>query len=170
MKFQRGQGLLESIVAIGVVITGLIGAISLINFSLRSTDITENRMIALNLSWEGIEVVVNLRDTNYLEDQPYNTVIDQGTTAILEFDEASNTWFFDFAPSDFSDNGTRFYRENGLYVQATQTPAGVATPFKRLVYLNHSVPGQVLVRSVVQWEERGNVKDVESTRILYDWR
>jgi len=168
----KGQGLLETTIAIGIVITGLVGAISLVNYTIRSTTSTVNRLIALNLAWEGSEVAVNIRDSNYLAGVPFNTDLDGGAddTAIFTFDEGANAWLVDFGPNSLSDNATIFYLQGGMYRQGTPAPAGSPTQFRRLLVLDNSVPGQVRVVSSVQWDERGDLKLVSSERILYDWR
>lgn len=171
---QKGLSLLELIIAIGVVVTGIIGAISLVNFSLRAATSVTNRLIALNLSWEAIEVAVNIRDSNFLAENSYDTGLNGGgdDTAIAVFDENSNLWGMDFtAASSFSDDSTILYREGGLYRQASPAPSGSPTQFRRLVILDTaSIVGAVRVVSSVQWTERGNTQVVSVERLLYDWR
>ena len=170
----KGQGLLETVIAIGVVVTGIIGAVSLVSFSVQSTTTTTNRIIALNLSWEAIEVAVNIRDSNFLAGDPFDFGINGGADqrAIVTFDEGSNLWTVDFAAADsFSNDTTIMYIQGGLYRQASPSPGGQATPFRRLVVFdNTSIPGAIRVVSSVQWTERGNIRVVSTERLLYDWR
>ena len=173
MNNVRGQGLIETIIAISVIVTGLIGAISLVNFTIRSTNTSENRLIALNLSWEAIEAAVNIRDTNYILGVSFDTLLNGGgdMTAVFDFDETLNLWFVDFAPNDFNDSATVLHRMGGVYRHAIgRTDQGQATIFKRLITLDTSVSDVITVTSVVQWNERGNIKEVSSVRDLYDWR
>jgi len=173
MKNEKGQGLIETIIAISVVVTGLIGAISLVNFTIRSTNTSENRLIALNLSWEAVEAAINIRDTNYILGVSFDTLLNGGTdtTAVFDFDETINLWFVDFTPNDFTDANTVLYRKGGVYRHAIgRSDQGQSTIFKRLVTLDTSVPEVITVTSVVQWSERGNIKEVSSVRDLYDWR
>lgn len=169
---ESGQSIIETTVAIGVILTAVVGMISLVSLTLRSTDSTVNRLIAQNLSWEGVEVAVNYRDSNYLAGDPYNIGLDGGgdTTAIVTFDEASNVWVIDFGPNDFTDPATILYREGGLYRQGTVTPTGIPTEFRRLVTLDNSVPDQITVTSTVQWQERENIFTTSTDRRLFDWR
>jgi len=168
---QKGQGLLETTVAIGVVVTALVGSVTLVAFSLRSTTSTINRLIAQNLAWEAIEVAVNIRDSNFLAGDPYDTVLTGGdTTAIFTFNESTNIWSVDFAPNALTDPATVLYREGGLYRQASTTPSGTATQFRRLVELDNISPEQIAVTSTVQWTEGGNTFEVQAFRSLFDWR
>lgn len=63
---QRGQTLIETLVAIFILIMGIVSAVGLAIFSLNaSTNITK-QVIATGLAREGIEAVKNMRDTNWL--------------------------------------------------------------------------------------------------------
>ena len=68
-KFSTTQGftLLEGIIAITVISIGMTGALSLALSNLSSSEGNENRIIAANLAREGIELVRNQRDTNWLK-------------------------------------------------------------------------------------------------------
>jgi type II secretory pathway pseudopilin PulG len=66
-KNNRGESLLETIIAfivlgIGVTIAGMI-----LGSSLRNMQNSKNRVIAVNIAREGIEAVRNIRDTNWLQ-------------------------------------------------------------------------------------------------------
>lgn len=166
-----GQSLIETTVAIGVVITGLVGALSLVNFTVRSTTTTTNRLIAQNLAWEGVEVAVNLRDSDLLAGNAFDaTIVGADTTAIAVFDENANSWSLDFGPNLFSEPETTLVTQGGVYRQSTAGPAGEPSVFKRLITLTPSAPGLVEVVSEVQWDERGSTKSVVAERDLWEWR
>ncbi len=65
---QLGQTLIETLVAIFILITGLSAAISLAISTSRSTDNSSKKIVATGLAREGIEVVKNIRDSNWLND------------------------------------------------------------------------------------------------------
>ena len=66
-KYQNGFTLLETIVAVGLITVGLISALALISSSLFYVSSIEDRLIAANLAGEGIEIVRNIRDNNWLQ-------------------------------------------------------------------------------------------------------
>ncbi len=171
MKKRYGQSLIETTVALGVILTGLAGAITLISYSLRSSTASLNRMVALNLAWEGVEAAVNVRDSNYLAGSAYDNGLNAGgdQTAIAVFDPLAG-WSFDFAPNAFADDTTVLYQQGGLYRQATVPPAGTASVFRRLLIIDPSVPDQIRVLSTVQWRDGSATRQVRAERILYDWR
>lgn len=171
-KQQSGQGLIETTVAIGVIITAIIGTVSLASFTVRSTRSTLNRLIAQNLAWEAIEVATNLRDSNLVAGDPFDTTLNGGgdTSAILTFDPSNNVWLVNFTPSSFSDALTTMYLQNGLYIQGVGASSGTATPFQRLVTLTPVSAGQFDISAEVIWNERGSDLSVSAERSLYDWR
>lgn len=77
---QKGQGLLETIVAIGVLMTGLISVMTLVISNLTGAREAAMRYQAVNLAREGIELVRNARDSNWLADAQDVWSIDVATT------------------------------------------------------------------------------------------
>lgn len=72
VKKQQGQTLIETIVAIFVLVMGITAALSLANYSLGATTSIKQQIIGMGLAREGIEVIKNMRDTNWLK-VPYDT-------------------------------------------------------------------------------------------------
>lgn len=66
MKTQQGQTLIETLVAAFILVMGITAALTLATFSLGATTGIKNKAVAIGLAREGIEVVKNLRDTNWL--------------------------------------------------------------------------------------------------------
>lgn len=69
---QSGQTLIETLVACFVLVMGISAALGLANYSLRATTGIKQQIIAMGLAREGLEVVKNMRDTNWLK-VPYST-------------------------------------------------------------------------------------------------
>lgn len=64
-QFKRGFSLLESIVAIAVLMIGVSSAIAALNQSVALSPKIKNKVIAAHLAQEGIELVRNIRDNNW---------------------------------------------------------------------------------------------------------
>jgi prepilin-type N-terminal cleavage/methylation domain-containing protein len=67
---QRGFGLLEVVIASGILAMVVGAATSLIRSSLRRTALAADRSAAMNLAQEGIEQVRSARDSLYIDQQP----------------------------------------------------------------------------------------------------
>ena len=80
IKSQKGQGLMELIVAMAVIIVGLFSVWALFFSNFNGEQEAETRMIASNLAREGIEAVKNIRDSNWLavENNVVNASWDSG--------------------------------------------------------------------------------------------
>lgn len=64
---QKGQTLIETLVAAFILVMGISAALGLANYSLSATTGIRYQTVALGLAREGIEVVKNMRDTNWLK-------------------------------------------------------------------------------------------------------
>jgi Tfp pilus assembly protein PilV len=67
---KQGFSLIESLLAIGVLIVGILSAFILVVRSLSNIPLIQSRLIAANLAQEGIELVRQKRDTNNLNGLP----------------------------------------------------------------------------------------------------
>jgi len=64
---KQGFTLIESLLAIGVLIVGVLSAFILVVRSLSNIPLIQSRLIAANLAQEGIELIRQKRDTNYIQ-------------------------------------------------------------------------------------------------------
>jgi len=154
-KNNLGQGLLETIVALGIIVSGVVGMVSLtLSNQISSADSSE-RLIAANLAREGVEVARNIRDTNWLACEIAGGVLgcndwDEGLTsvsdptAVLLFDVDNNAWSLDFTPNDISHDYARIWRRTsgsaalvGAHFQSAEAAPvdSVLTSYRRLLSL-----------------------------------
>lgn len=63
---QHGQTLIETLVACFILVMGIAAALGLATYSLQATGNIRQQTIAMGLAREGLEVVKNMRDTNWL--------------------------------------------------------------------------------------------------------
>lgn len=68
MKTQAGQTLIETVVAIFILVMGVTAAVGLAIYVLNASTNVTKQIIATGLAREGIEAVKNMRDTNWLKD------------------------------------------------------------------------------------------------------
>lgn len=83
---QRGFTLLESMVAIAVFTVGVSTAVFVITQAISVGSRTRDRVVAVHLAQEGIEVVRNIRDRNWLAGRPWTQGIDALTDACVQWD------------------------------------------------------------------------------------
>lgn len=62
----RAESLVETLIAITVIVISTTAALSLLRTSLTGNNVIGEKVVALNLGLEAIEAMKNIRDTNYL--------------------------------------------------------------------------------------------------------
>lgn len=198
--FSRGQGLLEGIIAIGVLVTGVISVLTLSTYSLANSEDIEAKLAATNLAREALEAVRIIRDTNWLAGYtgPTGSALawdsglvpssaDVNDTTAVPILAADFGWTLDFV----SNTATSLYRDDGVFRQYSgSVPAAVKTRFTRLLRLyaicrnlsngseqrDGAVCGgstvKVGVRVVAQasWPKGTTTRSVTLEQYLYNWR
>jgi type II secretory pathway pseudopilin PulG len=151
---QNGFTLLETVVAIGIILFGLLSIIALSTSSLIVSDVSSDEFLAANFAREAMEVVRSIRDTNWLaydtdSTTAWNTDLSSGTdyTSIMNVATGLN---LEFTPNAFGDSctgsGAQVYDCTAIwfdpvtqvYIQSSQPTfnpsAYTQTAFSRLVY------------------------------------
>lgn len=146
--------LLEAILAIFVTLVGVLAAYGLVQQILSYISISSSRFTAVYLAKEGIEIVRNIRDTNWIEGEAWDNDLWGGD---WQADYASQTINNNYDGGDFLNIDA-----NGLY---SYFP-GTATKFKRKISIVPIVlPESMIVSVQVEWEE----DSIISQEILYRW-
>lgn len=151
IKNQNGQSLMELVVAIGVITVGLFSVWNLFISNFNGEQEAGARILSINLAREGLEIVKNIRDSNWLyidsnADCSYNGVIsspckwDSGLsgdgTGIIENIFSANVYIDDSSVSSINDSKTRIYRDqsSGLY---SHDNSGIPTTYRRLIEIKN---------------------------------
>lgn len=161
-----GYTLLETIIALAVILGAIAGPYSLATRGILSSLASKNKLAAYNLSQEGIELVRKIRDDNVLAGSSWDSGISSGSWKI---DVVNN------ALSPFDSAALLYDGTLGLY----QNNTGSASLFTRRITIQkppaNPTPGipstdQILVISTVTWTERGLSKTAELQEIMYNWQ
>ena len=164
---KKGFTIIEILVAFTVVTIGLLGVVSLVVQNLQVQNVNRNYVVAAMLTQEGIELVRNQRDLNWLTsgndwDEDIDDVDTDGTF-VIDHDDVPP---FNDAPDLVSDNGAQLsINGNNYYIHG----AGSATAFYRLITVSTNVD-QLVVTAHVQWQERNRTHNYKTEAHLYNWR
>ena len=156
MKNNRSFTLIESVVAIFMLTVGTVGAFSLIQKTITFTAVTSSQLKAAYLAQEGIELVRNIRDGNYVERSTWN----DGLTGCADGCEA------DYNDGVFSSYDDLFLMiDSGFY----NYDSGTETIFKRKITI---VPQTNILEVAVEvsWTERGRGHTLAAQTELYNWK
>ncbi len=78
---QQGQTLIETMVAVFIMVMGITAALGLAIYSFNATTLANKQVVAMGLAREGLEAVKNMRDTNWLK----ATSFDPGCNCYLDW-------------------------------------------------------------------------------------
>jgi len=155
---KRGFTLLEVLVATFIITVGIIGTFSLVSRTIYSANISSKRLIVAYLAQEGIEIVRNIRDTNWLEQTSWN----DGLTGCL---------FPAGCEADYEDQALAFYQDRKLYIDNngffSYSPSATQTGFKRRITVTPNGSDILKVSVWVGWQGKIEITAQEN---LYDWR
>ncbi len=176
----KGFTLLEVIAAIFLLTTGVIGILSLISQTIVSTQITSSRLVASYLAQEGIEIVKNLRDTNFLK-------INKGETInwydnILCCSIPPCDWSQNYTcEGDYNDQNLTLFQDRKLKISGNfyqYSGLGTETPFKRKITIFNiqdlsnppdGIPDKMKVQVEISWTERLRTYQVTAQENIYKW-
>ncbi|OGD24802.1 hypothetical protein A2819_00980 [Candidatus Azambacteria bacterium RIFCSPHIGHO2_01_FULL_40_24] len=157
LGFKNGFTLIETIVAVGVITIGLVSALTLISYSLFYVSNINDRLIAANLVAEGLEVVRNIRDNNWLQSLSWNNGLANG-----DYQVSYNS----IALSPYSGNPLLFNASGGIYNYSS----GTNTYYVRKVSISNISSYEMRVISTVTWQRRGVVYSNSAEDHLFNWK
>lgn len=163
MKKQTGFSILEIVVAIFIITMGMVGVLSLITQNIQVQYINKNNLIASQLAQEGLELVRNKRDKNWLEGNDWTYGITPGTYKV------DYTGYIGVVSgveetrlqqrNDAEQEGYYWYGENGAN-----------TIFYRLITTSQDSVESLDVSCLMQWEDRGQTYQYVTDTVLYNWK
>lgn len=156
---RQGFTLMEVIVAVAIIITALIACISLITSSISSIKGNKLKIIATGLAQEGLEIVRNIRDNNWLNYKRKAEDWRDGLSAgdyLVEFNRESLLPFVS-TPLRIKPNERYQYYE------------GDNTPFYRKITIQDIDTSQFKVIAEVSWQEGQRNNLVRAETRFYNW-
>lgn len=176
-----GFTLLEVIMAIFILTVGIGGSFALIQQTISTASMVRSRLIATYLGQEGIEIVRNIRDNNWLEQReslqtpPLPAWNDgmggcQGPTNCCEGDyetdmPPSKTPLDPVAGCDFDNLNYLNIDSGGFYSYLS----GTQTKFKRKILIEPIEENKMKVVTIVQWREKTKIYEIEVIEHVTNW-
>ncbi|MEA3344510.1 MAG: prepilin-type N-terminal cleavage/methylation domain-containing protein [Patescibacteria group bacterium] len=167
----KGFTLIEVIAAILIILIGLLGVFSATQKIVSYIAFSNSKLTASYLAQEGLELVRNIRDNNWLSNGVPAPAWDDGLNSCsagceIDYDDGNLVAY---------GAGTFLKIENGsgLYGYDIGSP----TKFKRKITIkaiDNDVPlngNDILeITVLVEWSERGEYHSITARGNLYDWR
>jgi len=164
---KKGFTLLEVIISISVLTMAVGGTYALISQTLRAASLANSRLVAAHLAQEGVEIVRNFRDNNWLT--PGSSWKEGLVNGGYEVD------YNDAFLTPFVGEGRNLYIEyidsaNGFYAYLDSPElGGTQTKFKRKITIAEDGDDKIDVIVRVFWQERGGNYEIKVVENLYNW-
>lgn len=163
---KKGFTIIESLVTIFFVSVGIIGTLTAIQQTMVYVEISSSQLTAIYLAQEGIEIVKNIRDGNWLENRYTATSWDQGV------DAGDREADYQITQTLTNYTGQFLLLDGGFYNYSSGNPS----PFKRKITISDkqdldgdTFPDQMKVAVTVIWEAKGS-HEISVQEFLYNWR
>ena len=160
----RGFSLIETMVAITILVMVITGPITLASNSLKAASVSKNNFIASNLAQEGVELIRLLRTNNVIQ---------------------GNDWMQDIRNGQDNCNGSCYVDAKSLTLQhcTGQCPflnidsggfynytSGTPTIFRRTISVqNVGAAGAYRIVVTIDWTERYGAQSIVLEEIIHDW-
>lgn len=155
--------LIEIMAVLLIVSLGLIGVANLATQNIQAQTINRGNIVAYQLAQEGLEIVRQIRDTNWLNKRNWRTGLNEGTYCV---DYTSTSLRPSAGPSECK---LYFDSNNWYYSPALVNNNSVFSNFRRVVTISYLSTTSASVRAIVTWDDRNRVSRYEVETMLYDW-
>ncbi len=156
---EKGFTLIETMVALGILVFVLTGMVSLIILNITSAKNIEKNLIAGNLAQEALEVVRSMRDNDWLEGNDFGDFIStSGEEYSVQWNDTNLGRGLVVQPLNF-DEATGIYGYD----------SGEPTIYTRQVLINQVTDKEISVLVTVEWILRSGTAQLQAESHLFDW-
>ncbi len=156
IKTEKGLTLVEIIFTILIITIAVVGVYQALTYGMKHTQQAQERFVASYLAKEGIEIVKNIRDTNWIEETTWNEgLINCGSGCEADYNDSSLTSF----------SGQYFYIDPTNYFYQYNDITGEKTPYQRKITLTNYTD-KIDITVDVMWRE--NIITIKES--IYNWK
>ena len=150
--------MIEVLISISVISIGVLASYAVIEGFIPSIRQSSLRFTAAYLAQEGIEIVRNVRDENFLKDRNWETGLPSGD------------WQADYTATKLDNHYNGDYLNidnNGFY---SYQAGSKTTPFKRKITINYDGSDKLNVSVEIYWRYGKDIKGpITVQEVLYKW-
>lgn len=167
---RKGFTLIEVLAAMFIMMMGVLGIFGLITRTVVFNSSVNSQLVGSYLAQEGLEIVRNMRDANFLK--IHKGVGGIWTDGIIACVPPYNPPCVVNREADYTETSLNVSQDRFLKINSEgfyNYTAGDDTIFKRNISITQS-SGDVLGVSVdVSWQDKGNMRTVRGATELYNW-
>jgi len=169
----KGFTIIESLVAISILVVAIVGAMSAVQTGISSYIYSKDQIIAFYLAQEGFEQIRNMRDENRLANRNWLYGISQNSSDPCYFGSACtvdpvNT---SIATRCSGVGSCQYLRQDAASGFYGYTPAWTPTQFRREIVLasGFSHPDEIMVTVTVSWVKGIVSRQFRASENLLNW-
>lgn len=148
---EKGFSIAEVILSVFILSVGLTAVVALVSSSMRSSFGNRDVIIASQLAQEGVELVRNIRDNDFIQNPSDVFIHFPASDSDCRIDSSYSSGNIDCGSLDFS-----LKLNNGFFVHGVGTET---TKFSRKVYISGT--NQRIVTSIVLWDGASSFPSVD---------
>lgn len=178
VNFSKSKGftLVETLVAIFVLVIAVTGPMSAVVSSLKASFLARDQVVAFYLAQDVIEAIKNVRDKNYINNIP-KYWLDGILPACLNTENECSVDTSGLANSSnlsFQNNcnDCELYLKNiSVGTVFTYNSSGTKTKYSRKVYFEIIQPNELKIKVEIEWSSRfgGTTKKIVVQENIYNW-
>jgi Tfp pilus assembly protein PilV len=157
-KNPSGFSMMEIVIAVFLISTGLIVAVELISSGVASSMNSRDQLIATELAQEGLELVRNMRDNNWAKGDDSFTHIPADETCSIDYTQDASQMH---CPNSLGTSKLYLEDNTNLY---TCSPSATDTKFHRNI-INTASGSDMIITSLVSWDGSFPESESECTTI-----
>jgi len=173
LKNNQGFTIAEMVVVIFIISVSLIGILSLISQNIRAEYVNKNMVIASQLAQEGLELVRNIRDDNFING---GGDWKHGAGGALSKDDIvqDNVYTIDYVNGinnnvdSINDANAKLYLDNNSFYE--NSSSANPTIFSRVITVDNETADSITLTCVVQWQDHSSPRQYSVQMVLYNWR
>ena len=158
----RGFSLLETTIAIAILVAAVIGPMALSSQSIRSASVARNTIMASNLAQEGIEFVKNIRSNNRIKGKNWIQGLGPCNSANGCFVDAKD---LDVAACGSSCVPLKFDDSLNMY----NYDLGLSTIFTRVITTSNISGAEIKVTSSIRWSDKFGNHNFTLSTSMFNW-
>ena len=152
---KKGFTIIELLVVILIISIGITGSYALVGNIFASSSLMAQRLSAAYLAQEGIEIVRNIRDSNWVNGDSWNNGI---TTGNFEVD------YDDLALSAYSGNKLKI--NNNIY----NYTSGTDSIYDRKITISTNGSDSLNIAVTITWFSNNSNHSILIEENIYDWK
>lgn len=158
----RGFSLLETTVAVAILVAAVIGPLTLASSSIKSFSQAKNNLVAAGLAQEGVELMRNFRANNVFKGSGWTVGMDSCFSATgCQIDAAT----LEIAACGASCSNLNLGQNSGLYSYG----AGAPTIFIRTINIETVSTNEIKIKVLLAWQERFGPQKFTLEEHLLNW-